>query len=91
MQRLQSCAFESNDPDLRSPSPEPVYDAKTGLRQNTREQRLKEKYIKERLRLIEEVMLMDPNFIPPPDYRPPKKTRKIYIPEPNNPSLNYIG
>jgi hypothetical protein len=34
---------------------------------------------------------MDPTYQPPPDYRPPKKTQKIYIPEPNNPSLNYIG
>jgi hypothetical protein len=29
--------YEANDPDIRSPSPEPVYDAKTGLRMNTRE------------------------------------------------------
>ena len=34
---------------------------------------------------------MDPTYEPPPDYKPPKKTRKIYIPEPNNPTLNYIG
>ena len=34
---------------------------------------------------------MDPTYVPPPDYKPPKKQRKIYIPEPNNPSLNYIG
>lgn len=34
---------------------------------------------------------MDPTYTPPPDYKPPKKQKKIYIPEPNNPSLNYIG
>lgn len=68
-----------------------MYDPRTGLRQNTREYRLKEKYIKERLKLIDEVILMDPTYIPPPDYKPPKKQRKIYIPEPNNPTLNYIG
>jgi splicing factor 1 len=90
-QRLSSQTFESNDPDLRSPSPEPIYDPKTGLRQNTREQRLKDKYFKERLRLIDEVILLDPTYTPPPDYKPPKKQRKIYIPEPNNPTLNYIG
>ena len=27
---------QENDPDLRSPSPKPVYDTKTGLRINTR-------------------------------------------------------
>ena len=68
-----------------------MYDSKTGLRQNTREQRLKDKYYKERLRLIDEVIAMDPTYVAPPDYKPPKKQRKIYIPEPNNPSLNYIG
>ena len=39
---------QENDPDLRSPSPKPIYDAKNGLRINTREQRLKDKYIKEK-------------------------------------------
>ena len=48
--------FESNDADIRSPSPEPVYDPKTGLRMNTRDQRLKDRYIKERNTLIFEVL-----------------------------------
>ena len=39
---------QENDPDLRSLSPKPIYDTKTGLRINTREQRLKDKYIKEK-------------------------------------------
>ena len=89
--RIQAQDYEQNDADIRSPSPEPVYDSKTGLRKNPREQRLKDKYYKERLRLIDEVIAMDPTYVPPPDYKPPKKQRKIYIPEPNNPSLNYIG
>lgn len=54
--RITMNDFEQNDPDIRSPSPEPVYDPKTGLRMNTREQRLKEKYLKERQRLIYEVL-----------------------------------
>ena len=41
--------------------------------------------------MIDEVIAMDTTYLPPPDYKPPKKQRKIYIPEPNNPSLNYIG
>ncbi len=28
---------QENDPDLRSLSPKPIYDSKTGLRLNTRE------------------------------------------------------
>jgi len=35
--RIQAQDYEQNDADIRSPSPEPVYDSKTGLRQNTRE------------------------------------------------------
>ena len=27
----------------------------------------------------------------PPDYKPPKRSKKILIPDPDNPSLNYIG
>ena len=83
--------FEANDPDIRSQSPEPIYDAKTGLRANTREQRHRDRYIKERLRLIDEVLGMDETYVPPPDYKPPKKQKKIYIPDPENPSVNFIG
>ena len=83
--------FEANDLDLRSPSPEPVYDSKTGLRSNTREQRYRDRYVKERLRLIDEVLSLDPSYVPPPDYKPPKKQKKIYIPDPDNPAVNYIG
>jgi len=48
--------WESADPDIRSPSPEPIYDPKTGLRMNTKEQRYKDKYIKERNTHISEVL-----------------------------------
>jgi polyribonucleotide nucleotidyltransferase len=27
----------------------------------------------------------------PPDYKPPKRTTKIFIPDPDNPTMNYIG
>lgn len=27
----------------------------------------------------------------PPDYKPPKRSKKIAIPDPDNPALNYIG
>lgn len=89
--RIALQEFEANDPDVRSPSPEPVYDSKTGLRSNTREQRYRDRYVKERLRLIDEVLSFDPTYMPPPDYKPPKKQKKIYIPDPDNPAVNYIG
>jgi splicing factor 1 len=82
-----------NDPDLRSPSPPPKYDAKTGEKLNPRENRLKERHLRERQLLIAEVLRMDPDYLPPPDYKPPKKTARIYLPVPKEGDLpiNYVG
>ena len=55
--------FETNDPDLRSLSPEPVYDPKTGVRSNTREIRTKERYNLEKNSVIEELIKLDPTFV----------------------------
>mmetsp|Transcript_5793 Transcript_5793/g.16274 ORF Transcript_5793/g.16274 Transcript_5793/m.16274 type:complete len:577 (+) Transcript_5793:111-1841(+) len=74
----------------RSPSPEPVYD-RMGIRQNTREVRAKEKLMNRRHFLIEELIKKSPTFRPPPDYRPQKKQRKIFIPEKEYPGYNFIG
>lgn len=82
---------QQNDEDLRSPSPEPIYDSKSGLRSNTREIRFKDKYYKERHLLITEVIQMDPKFVPPKDYKPPRKHVKIFIPKEEDPLINYIG
>jgi splicing factor 1 len=34
---------------------------------------------------------MDGTYVPPGDYKPPKKQKKVYIPYPDNPSINFIG
>lgn len=47
--------------------------------------------MRERLRIIEELRIMDTTYVPPPDYRPQKKQRRVYIPDPDNPSASYIG
>jgi len=47
--------------------------------------------MKERNKLISEVIEMDPTYTPPPDYKAPKKAKRIFIPDPDNPALNYIG
>lgn len=60
--RIAMQDWESADADIRSPSPEPIYDPKTGLRMNTKEQRFKEKYVKERNSLISEVLIIDVNY-----------------------------
>ena len=36
----------------------------------------KENYIKEKNSLIEELIIMDSTYVPPFDYRPPKKIKK---------------
>ena len=68
-----------NDKDLRPPSPEPIYDPKSGQRINTRELRNKEKFLQQKNLLITELIEFDENYKPPHGYKPPKKTNKIYI------------
>lgn len=89
--RLQTQDWENQDQDLRSLSPEPIYDSKTGIRLNTREVRTKEKYVKEKNSIIEDLILLDKNYKPPNDYRPPKKIMKIYINESDNEKHKLVG
>ena len=53
----QMTHFAMEDPDLRSPSPEPIYDNK-GKRINTREVRKRDTFLRERISLIEDCMKM---------------------------------
>ena len=76
-----------NDKDLRTPSPEPIYDPRTGQRLNTRELRNKEKFLKQKNLLITELIQYDEEYKPPQGYRPPKKHHKIFIP--NNEKYNF--
>jgi splicing factor 1 len=72
--------LDLQDRDVRSPSPEPIYD-KEGKRLNTTEQRMKDEMVEEILTLIDECKDMNPNFVPPHEFRNVKKQRKIFIPE----------
>ena len=85
--RLAMNTFEDDDPDLRSPSPEPIYDSKTGKRLNTRLVLNREKYMKEKNDIIGELILYDKNYNPPSDYKPPKKVKILYIK--NNDKYNF--
>lgn len=49
--------YVPEDPDLRSPSPDPIYDNQ-GKRMNTREVRKRDLFIRERTSLIEDCMKM---------------------------------
>lgn len=56
--------YTPDDPDLKSPSPEPIYD-KDGRRLNIREVRKRDQLHRERVGLIEDCMKMRKTFVPP--------------------------
>jgi splicing factor 1 len=74
----------------RSPSPPPKYDS-NGKRTNTREVRMREALMKEKTRLIEELVKINPLYQPPIDFVKSKPVRRIYLPKQINPNYNYIG
>ncbi|XP_074264315.1 splicing factor-like protein 1 [Silene latifolia] len=89
--KLQSGLPLDDRPEgARSPSPEPVYD-NMGIRVNTREYRARERLNRERQEIISEIIKKNPAFKPPADYRPPKRYKKLYIPQKEYPGYNFIG
>ncbi|VDD85578.1 unnamed protein product [Enterobius vermicularis] len=80
------------DPALRSPSPEPIYDA-SGKRLNTREIRKRQELEQLRHEKIQALLKLNPNFKPPADYRPPmiRLHEKVWIPQENHPEINFVG
>lgn len=81
--------YEIPEPGVRSVSPEPIYDA-SGRRINTTANRFKEKMLREKADIIEDLMLTRKEFVPPHDYQPPKISKKIYLPEGDSEN-NYTG
>jgi splicing factor 1 len=54
--------------------------------------RKKENNLRSKVNIIEELMKMRKTFVPPNDYRPLKKFRKIYLTDVlYTPDINYIG
>ena len=91
-QRIASNDFYDDRPEhARSPSPPPKYDT-NGVRQNTRDMRVREKLLEQRSDLIGWLVARCPHlFRPPGDWRPQKKRRKLYIPLKEFPGYNFIG
>ncbi|SOV12645.1 transcription or splicing factor-like protein, putative [Plasmodium sp. gorilla clade G2] len=88
--KLNKGELEYVDPDIRPPSPPPIYD-KNGSRINTREARIKNSMIEEHHRLIEYLLKHVDGFVAPPTYKPIKKIRKIEIPIDKYPEYNFMG
>ncbi|KAK2197733.1 bifunctional K Homology domain [Babesia duncani] len=82
--------LEFGDPDIRPPSPPPVYD-KNGSRVNTRDIRVKNQMYEEYNRLVEYLLKHLPGFVASADYKPLKKVRKIIIPLDKYPEYNFMG
>ncbi|GBP47432.1 Splicing factor 1 [Eumeta japonica] len=76
----------------RSPSPEPIYST-DGKRLNTREYRTRRKLEEERHRLVQRMLIVNPEFKPPADYKPPvvRVHDKVMIPQEEHPDINFVG
>jgi hypothetical protein len=74
----------------RSPSPPPTYD-KEGKRTNRRDVRMREKLQQEQQRLLDDILKIDPSYVPPSTVTREKKMKKIYIPVDEFPDYNFIG
>eukprot|EP00271_Cylindrocystis_brebissonii_P022604 TRINITY_DN8754_c0_g2_i1.p1 TRINITY_DN8754_c0_g2~~TRINITY_DN8754_c0_g2_i1.p1 ORF type:complete len:1187 (+),score=220.75 TRINITY_DN8754_c0_g2_i1:132-3692(+) len=88
--KLQSGNLVEGAADNRSPSPEPFFD-ENGRQVNTREARARERLSYERQVVISELIKKDPKYKPPSDYRPPKLSKKIYIPLKEASQHNFVG
>ncbi|KAM0334192.1 hypothetical protein ACHAQA_001212 [Verticillium albo-atrum] len=75
----------------RDRSPDPEYDA-AGRRTNTRVQRRRRVLEAERHRCIDQAIASIPSYRPPHDYRRPSGfIDRVYIPQAEFPSINFIG
>lgn len=76
----------------RSPSPEPIYSS-DGKRLNTREFRTRRKLEEDRHTLVTRMQVINPDFKPPVDYKPPiiRVSDKVMIPQEEHPEINFVG
>lgn len=88
--KLKKNDLEFGDPDIRPPSPPPSYDA-SGVRTNSREIRVKTSMQKEYHRLIASMIKRLEGYVPPTDYKPPKITKRVEIPQDRYPDVNFTG
>ncbi|XP_057864661.1 splicing factor-like protein 1 isoform X2 [Cryptomeria japonica] len=88
--RLQTGKVIDEADEVRSPSPEPIYN-NLGIRINTREVRERERLTKERQIIISKLIKKNPVFKPPTDFKFGRKHKKLYIPVKEYPDYNFVG
>jgi len=81
----------NDNPEARSPSPEPVYGV-DGKRVNTREARRRDRYMRDRELLMLKLIKIDPTYRPPPGIKLNTKLfKKLHIPVEKYPEYNFMG
>eukprot|EP00933_Yihiella_yeosuensis_P027735 TRINITY_DN21616_c0_g1_i1.p1 TRINITY_DN21616_c0_g1~~TRINITY_DN21616_c0_g1_i1.p1 ORF type:complete len:647 (+),score=182.24 TRINITY_DN21616_c0_g1_i1:110-2050(+) len=88
--KIQGHELEDADPDIRAPSPPPVYD-KSGNRLNTRDVRIRKAMTAEYNRLIRYMIKHVEGYLPPVDWKPAKLMKKIIIPIEKFPQAPFMG
>jgi len=88
--KIQAHELEDHDPDIRPPSPPPVYD-KAGNRLNTRDIRIRKAMTAEYNRLIRYMIKHVEGYLPPVDWKPAKLLKKIIIPIEKFPQAPFMG
>ena len=78
------------NPRDRSPSPEPVYNAK-GVRINTRYERTRQKLTAQRNNYISKLKKLDPTYQPPTYYKDQSLEDRIEVPQEQYPQYNFVG
>mmetsp|Transcript_45014 Transcript_45014/g.104204 ORF Transcript_45014/g.104204 Transcript_45014/m.104204 type:complete len:661 (-) Transcript_45014:55-2037(-) len=89
-QRLELHILEDIEPDIRPPSPPPIYDS-NGSRLNTRDVRIRKAMSTEFNRLVRYMMKNLEEYEPPPGWKPGKLVKKIIIPVEKYPGAPFTG
>lgn len=88
--KIASFEVEDVDPDIRPPSPPPVFD-KSGNRLNARDQRIKKAMAAEYNRLVRYMVKHVEGYSPPADWKPQKLMKKMIIPMDKYPQAPFMG
>mmetsp|Transcript_22448 Transcript_22448/g.34873 ORF Transcript_22448/g.34873 Transcript_22448/m.34873 type:complete len:647 (-) Transcript_22448:19-1959(-) len=88
--KIHTQVLEDVDPDIRPPSPPPIYD-KSGARLNTREIRSRKAMMAEYNRLIRYMIKTIDGYTPPAEWKPQKLVKKVLLPIERYPSAPFMG
>ncbi|CAK9016648.1 Splicing factor-like protein 1 (AtSF1) (SF1 homolog protein) [Durusdinium trenchii] len=88
--KIQLGQLEDVEPDIRPPSPPPIYD-RQGNRLNTREIRIRKAMLAEWNRLIRYMLKNLNDYVPPEGWKPQRLVKKILIPYEKYPNASFMG